>query len=91
MSDTPLHWHSNIYPMLSHVSEPSVLMLPSEHGWSLLHPQYAGRMRLANVEPLQQIVAQSLGLYATVLRCISTHTARQQLEAIFLLENHCPE
>ena len=91
MSDTPLQWHSNIYPMLSHVSEPSILMLPTEHGWSLLHLQYAGRMRLANVEPLQQIVAQSLGLYATVLRGVSTHTARQQLEAIFLLENHCPE
>jgi hypothetical protein len=90
MPDTPLQWHSNIYLMLSHVSEPSVLMLPTEQGWSLLHLQYAGRMRLANVEPLQQIVAQSLGLSATVLRCVATHTAHQQLEAIFLLENHCP-
>src|SRR5262249_55738325 len=74
--------------MLSHVSEPSILMLPTEHGWSLLHLQYAGRMRLANVEPLQQIVAQSLGLSATVLRCVSFHAAHQQLEAIFLLETH---
>ena len=90
MSDTPLPWHSNIYLMLSHVSEPSVLMLSTECGWSLLHLQYAGRMRLAHVEPFQQIVAQSLGLYVTVLRCVSTHTADQQLEAIFLLENHCP-
>src|SRR5262252_9075034 len=90
MFDTPLQWHSNIYLMLSHVSEPSVLMLPTEQGWSLLHLQYAGRMRLANVEPLQQIVAQSLGLSATVLRCVATHTVHQQLEAIFLLENHCP-
>jgi Phosphotransferase enzyme family len=90
MPDTPLQWHSNIYLMLSHVCEPSILMLPTEHGWSLLHLQYAGRMRLANVEPLQQIVAQSLGLSATVLRCVSTHMAHQQLEAIFLLENHCP-
>ena len=90
MSDTPLPWHSNIYLMLSHVSEPSVLMLSTECGWSLLHLQYAGRMRLAHVEPLQQIVAQSLGLYVTVLRCVSAHTADQQLEAIFLLENHCP-
>src|SRR5262245_57018217 len=91
MPDTPLPWHSNIYLMLSHVSQPSVLMLLTEHGWSLLHLQYAGRMRLANVEPLQQIVAQSLGLSATVLRCVSTHTARQQLEAIFLLENDDPK
>ena len=90
MPDTPLPWHSDIYLMLSHVSEPSVLLLPTEHGWSLLHLQYAGRMRLANVEPLQHIVAQNLGLYATVLRCVSTHTARQQLEAVFLSENHCP-
>jgi Phosphotransferase enzyme family len=90
MPDTPLQWHSHIYFMLSHISEPSVLMLPTEHGWSLLHLQYAGRMRLANVEPLQQIVAQSLGLSATALRCVSSHTAHQQLEAIFSLENHCP-
>jgi hypothetical protein len=90
MPDTPLQWHSDIDLMLSHVAEPSVLMLPTAHGWSLLHLQYAGRMRLANVEPLQQIVAQSLGLYATVLRCVSVHTAHQQLEAIFLLENHSP-
>jgi hypothetical protein len=47
-------------------------------------------MRLANVEPLQQIAAQSLGLSATVLRCVSTHMAHQQLEAIFLMENHDP-
>jgi hypothetical protein len=90
MPDAPLQWHSDIYLMLSHVSEPSVLMLQTEHGWSLLHLQYAGRMRLANVEPLQQIVAQSLGLYTTVVRCVSTHTAHQQLEAIFWLENHDP-
>ena len=90
MPDTPLPWHSNIYLMLSHVSQPSVLMLPTEHGWSLLHLQYAGRMRLANVEPLQQIVAQRLGLSATVLRCVSAHMAHQHLEAIFLLENHDP-
>jgi hypothetical protein len=76
--------------MLSHVSEPSVLMLPDEQGWSLLHLQYAGRMRLANVEPLQQIVAGSFGLSATVLRCVSTHTTQQQLEAVFWLENHAP-
>jgi hypothetical protein len=90
MPDTSLQWHSNIYLMLSHASEPSVLMLPTAHGWSLLHLQYAGRMRLANVEPLQQIVARSLGLFATVLRCVSAHTAHQQLEAIFVLENHSP-
>jgi hypothetical protein len=90
MPDTPLQWHSDIYLMLSHVSEPSVLMLPTTRGWSLLHLQYAGRMRLANVEPLQQIMAQSLGLYTTVLRCVSSHTAYQQLEAIFWLENHSP-
>src|SRR5262249_39670402 len=88
MPDTPLSWHSNIYLMLSPVSEPSVLMLSTECGWSLLHLQYAGRMRLANVEPLQQLVGQSLGLSATVLRCVSAHTADQHLEAMFLLENH---
>jgi hypothetical protein len=76
--------------MLSHVSEPSVLMLPTERGWPLLHLQYARRMRLANIEPLQQIVAQSLGLSATVLRCVSTPMVHRQLEAIFLLEKHSP-
>ena len=90
MSDTPMPWHSDIYLMLSHASEPSVLMLPTAHGWSLVHLQYAGRMRLANVEPLQQLVGQSLGLSATVLRCVSAHTADQHLEAMFVLENHSP-
>src|SRR4030095_664600 len=90
MAETPMPWHSDIYLLLSHVSEPSVLMLPTEHGWSLAPLQYAGRMRLANVEPLQQLVGQSLGLAATVLRCVSAHTAEQHLEAMFLLENHSP-
>ena len=78
-----MQWHSDIYLMLSHASEPSVLMSPTERGWSLLHLQYAGRMRLANIEPLQQIVEQRLGVYATVLRCVTAHTAHQQLAAIF--------
>jgi AIG2-like family len=71
--DTSLQWHSNIYLMLSHVSEPFILMLPTERGWSLLHRRcpVAQDMGIARLDVWRFLINQEG--YATIIPDQSAH------------------
>ena len=84
-------WQSHIYLVLPHSRQPLVLMLPEDQSWTLPHLRYDGRIVLANIAPIPQLMQQYLGVRTTVLRRAFMDEVQNTLNVVYVLENHSPE
>jgi len=92
MSKSSPTWHSELYGILPHPSEPRVLMLPGAAGWSLPHLSLDTAVRLTNVGMVSEAMRRALGIEITTLRYASYRRSEdaQQIDAVYVLESHRP-
>lgn len=91
MNETTPQWYSDIYGILPHHDQPSVLLLQTAHDyrWSLPHVLLTRWIGFSVVGPVTQAMTKHLGIPITTLRCIS-ETSDVQLktyQGIFILES----
>lgn len=93
MSTAEPKWQSHLYAILSHPSEPSMLMVSEKDGWSLPHVCIDERVWLADFGRINEAMQQQLGRQVTVLRYVSylVDKSKRQAEAIFVLDNQLVE
>lgn len=88
MSTTPPQWHTNLYAIIRHPTEPGVLVLPGNGGWTLPYARIGQRIWTPELEQVVLAIRESLDLDAIVLRCAWSKSDQetQQLSALYILE-----
>jgi hypothetical protein len=78
------------FVILPHASEPRVLMLFEQAGWSLPHFTLPERHMWQDVHHVNQAVRDQLRVDATTLRCLRADYDRQtqRVRKVFIMENH---
>src|SRR5262245_40082747 len=64
------NWQTDVYLILAHPDEPSVLMYPGVDGWTLPHVHIDGRLYSSRAGMINAAVRQRWGLETTILRCV---------------------
>ena len=52
MSDVPLAWHSTVYGVVVHPSQPRILLVPDDGGRALPHVRLEDRLWPRHVHPV---------------------------------------
>lgn len=88
MSTTPPQWHTHLYAIIRHPTEPGVLVLPGADGWTLPHVQVDGRLWTPELEQVILALREKLDLDTIVLRCAwsKSDNETQQLSVLYVLE-----
>src|SRR4051794_38994499 len=82
----------DFYTVITHASEPRVLLLPGEAGWTLPHFQ-PGPTYWSQGERTNQAMREQLGIHVTLLRTLylsMDREAEQRPRMLNLVENHSP-
>ena len=92
MCESPPTWHSDLYGILPHPSEPRILMLPGAAGWSLPHVSLEKKVRVANVGEVSEAMRRALGVDLITLRSASYRVREdgQHIDAVYVLESQSP-
>ena len=92
MCESPPTWHSDLYGILPHPSEPWILMLPGAAGWSLPHVSLEKKVRVANVGEVSEAMRRALGVDLITLRSASYRMREdgQHIDAVYVLESQSP-
>ena len=91
--ETSPPWHSTLYGVLPHPTEPRILLLPGPAGWSLPQRRLDERVWAPSaVQRLYEALRDDLGIAAPVLRCLLSRDdkANHEVHAVFALENDQP-
>lgn len=90
MSDAP-HW--DCYVLISHPSEPRLLLFDDGAGLSAPRFEIRERRHPSVVDHLNHLAWDQLGLRLTVLRCLQSHDTheREHGTRVYVLENHDPQ
>ena len=95
MTEAPLYHNPeytfHYYCLIPHATDPCVLMLPDEAGWSLPH-FVAREHHEAVVGHINQEMEEQLGIHVTTLMCWS-HSSdldARTVNRVYALENHSP-
>src|SRR6266568_6774719 len=93
MREIPSAWQTNAYTLIFHPTEPRILMLSGQEGWSLPYFQFPERLRFGNVETFNlQKLRNTLDPNISVVRCTDIQYAQKdtqrQVDMIFMLENN---
>ncbi len=88
MADTASTWQTTISAIVVHPSEPCLLLMPQDHGWSLPVAHLDGRLWSPEVEQVNHLLRQTLGFECIVLRCASVTIDReaQRLAVLYVVE-----
>ncbi|HEX6292125.1 MAG TPA: phosphotransferase [Herpetosiphonaceae bacterium] len=89
MSATTPTWRTNLYAIVPHRSEPRILLLPGDGGWSLPCAHIDQRIWAPQVDRVSRALRDTLGIDYVVLRSVYVtvdHEMKQQMDAVYALE-----
>ena len=84
---------ASFYAIIPHASEPRILAMPQDGGWSLPRFRPDGTKWLVNSYHVNQAIQRELGVNVTVLHCAHDYRnsgSDNRMDSVYLMENHSP-
>jgi hypothetical protein len=93
MSVATPSWQTDLYLILPQPAESSILLLPSDNGWTLPYARLEQRLWSPEVWHVNRAMQQQLGLNSIVLRCAGASVDRdaRQITLLYVLEQRDPD